>query len=105
MSVQEFKAAVAHYLKGLDAVSPGPCPGCEDCGLVDVDTMDDPRYEEAGEGGFSWQQCDSCGSTLGGDRSPAHCYNPDTKTILHLDVCVDCVMYLANGDVPEEWNP
>ncbi len=23
--------------------------------------------------------------------------------IVHLAICVDCVMYLANGDVPDEW--
>lgn len=115
--MSNFTKAVEHYLEGLEAVSPGACPGCTECGLENVDTIDDPRYELAGEPSLSKQQCDSCGSTLGGDRHPAHGimkqYKPQEQyyglqpsgkdTILHLDVCGDCVMYLANGEEPEHW--
>lgn len=54
----------------------------------------------ADEGGFSWAGCDSCGSSLGGNLSPAH-YIGDAGEIVHCSVCVDCMMYHANGDLPE----
>lgn len=105
-----YTDAVESELKGLEAVSPGgmlaDCPTCGpsmecqgDCG------SDDPAvcycYDE---GGFSWSSCDGCGSTLGGNRQPGHGFDPETKSIVHLDLCVDCVCYLANGDLPEHWD-
>ena len=54
------------------------------------------------EGGFSWQPCQCCESTFGGDRHPAHYIDDDGK-INHIEVCVDCLCYLANGDLPETW--
>ena len=59
--------------------------------------------EPEDEGSFSWSQCDACGSSLGGDRYAAHGFLKGTREIIHLDVCVDCLLYLANGDEPEEW--
>lgn len=95
-----FTMAVRSYLEGIGSVSPGACPGCEQCGLeqdatqVDISAADEPN--------FSWHQCDSCGSSLGGDRYPAHGITEDGE-IIHLDICVDCVMYHANGEEPERW--
>jgi hypothetical protein len=60
------------------------------------------RGEYPDEGGFSWSSCDSCGSSLGGDRYVAHGVDAN-KDIIHMDICVDCLMFFANGDVPEEW--
>jgi len=54
------------------------------------------------DGGFSWAACDLCGSTLGGDRFAAHGFTPEGK-LIHLDICMDCLQYLANGTIPEEW--
>ena len=54
------------------------------------------------EGYFSWSPCELCGSTLGGDRETLEVENFSNNT-LTLDVCVDCVMYVANGDEPEDW--
>lgn len=63
--------------------------------VVETDACDDWETE------FSWSACDACGSTLGGDRTPAH--GLDTNgAVLHMHVCVDCVEYLANGDLPED---
>lgn len=54
-----------------------------------------------GEAYFSRSECDICGSKLGGDREVWH-YVAD-GAVQHGDgACVDCVMYLANGDVPAE---
>jgi len=56
---------------------------------------------------FSHSECGICGSTLGGDREVWHYVAKNSKgvdTIYHHDdACVDCVMYLANGDEPEDW--
>jgi len=35
----------------------------------------DPDDEEAESLGFSWRQCDGCGSTLGGDRHAATAFD------------------------------
>ncbi len=94
-----YAEKVAHYLEGLN-VSTGACTGCAECGLEDCDDMNTPEYESAGEPNFSWSQCDGCGSTLGGDRHPAHGLT-NTGDIIHLDVCVDCVFYITYGDLPE----
>ena len=97
--MSQFSDAVDTYLRGIEHVSPGTCPGCEACGLEDVDSMDAPEYEQAGEPSFSWSPCECCGSHLGGDRHPAHGFYQGE--IIHLDVCVDCLFYLAYGDEPE----
>lgn len=54
------------------------------------------------EGSFSWNGCDICGSKLGGTMEPWHWVDPKTNIIQHGEhACVDCVCYLANGDVPK----
>ena len=87
----EFQKAVESGLEGLDAVSPGAMPDRVCC----EDNEHDEPY-------FSWSPCDCCSSRLGGDRYAAHGIDEDGD-IVHLDVCVDCLMYLANGDEPEDW--
>lgn len=52
------------------------------------------------EGGFSWHNCELCNSPLGGDRYAAHA----SKQVngrwqhTHLDVCVDCLFAVDNGE-------
>ena len=59
--------------------------------------------EVCDEGSFSWHCCDICSSHLGGDRYVWHYIDSDGE-IQHEDgACVDCVMYLAYGDIPEHW--
>ena len=87
--MSKFTKAVEHGLEGLEFVSTGIIETCEEC----------PEFDE---GSFSWSTCDCCGSHLGGDRFAAHGRDIDGN-ILHLDVCVDCLMYIANGDEPETW--
>ena len=62
------------------------------------------------EGSFSHGSCGICNSHLGGTRFDWHAIVPDEGgsvvggEILHFDdACTDCVMYLANGDEPEDW--
>ena len=102
-----YTDAVERNLKGLEAVSTGFCPGCEEC--QDAYGLTAEEAEEKWSNGeidsdpsFSWSACECCGSSLGGDREVAHAILDGE--IIHMDgFCVDCVMYLANGDEPEEW--
>jgi len=100
---QRFLNAFERGTHGLTHPSAGACPGCAECGLSDVEDMNDPRYEMAEEASFSWSACDICGSRLGGDRAPAHGVCSETGEIVHMSVCVDCTVFLANGDTPDEW--
>lgn len=56
------------------------------------------ELEERGEPYFSWQPCDCCGSSLGGDRYDCNGYNPTTKEIQDgYSVCTNCLYYIAYG--------
>ncbi len=100
-----FEQAVERELKGVESESVGLCSGCAVC-LHDFDCS----YKEidngtvCDEGSFSWHSCDGCGSILGGNRYVAHGIIPKMNNeLIHLEVCQDCLHYLANGDVPENW--
>lgn len=94
--------------EGLRHISSGAyIEGCKDCppayddedGRSDAVTYEDGvRYVAPY---FSWSSCDTCGSPLGGDREVGHGVNAD-DVLVHLAVCTDCVIYLANGDLPKE---
>ena len=106
-----YVSQVKHTLQGLEHTAPGLCPGCDECGLEGVVSMDDLRYQEAcdyeGEG-FSRSSCDSCGTCEGGSRHAAHAWptgadrTATPATYVHLDICSDCLLFHANGDLPEE---
>jgi len=113
-----FIEAYDRGMQGMYAESSGFSAGCQDClDAYGICCEHKAQYmldngEIVEEGHFSWQACDICGSHLGGDRYSAHAIlktqvNGDCETgdgeIVHLEVCVDCVMYMANGDVPEVW--
>ena len=83
----------------LRTISPGICSQCEQCQSdygLDEEELDSYCRTVGDEGGFSWQDCEGCRSTLGGDRFAAHGIG-DNGDICHLDVCYDCLQYLANG--------
>ena len=63
--------------------SSGYCDECDECG---DNTESEPW--------FSWQPCELCGSTLGGDRFPAHAKDNADDVIYHFEICVDCLMEL-----------
>ena len=53
---------------------------------------------------FSAATCDLCGTYLAGSRHPAAIIQPGTDAQpIECEVCEDCVMFLANGDIPENW--
>ena len=122
---------IEYNTQGLTAISTGLCGGCEACLTefgknVDCDcccqdewcdrchiTGERPPTEEEFasqaaheevlcEGYFSSQPCELCGSGLGGNREPWHGVDEDGN-IVHGDyACVNCTMYLANGEVPDD---
>ena len=142
--MSDYTDTVAHALRGLEGVSFGICPGCDECRRAsgDYDPREDMDYEGPGErwtfpareeetfptegdaeaaartafsddwasgdspdeGGFSWSDCGICGSTLGGDRYVYHYLDPrgpDGRIYHETDGCVDCLVYISNGDEPE----
>lgn len=53
------------------------------------------------EGYFTWHSCDVCGSSLGGERHPVVFYEKGTTVEVGKgDACGDCVVYIANGELP-----
>jgi hypothetical protein len=144
-----YARSVARGLEGLEAVSTGLCPGCDECRSDFADYRPSEDYasdaddaplvwtvpalegeqfasEEAAEVAareafdedvrngsahadpfFSWEGCDICGSSLGGDFEPWHGIAKGKSVAEGLfhgsHACVDCILYLANGDEPENW--
>ena len=105
-----FCEAIAQNTKGIDDLSTGwsaICPECyEPYGLCCEHAAKAHQEEHpdiGSEGHFSWHRCDCCGSTFGGDRHPAHGWMENHQELVHLEVCVDCLMFIANGDSPEKW--
>lgn len=95
-----FTDAVAYQLAGIEAVSTGS--HLEDCALCpdDIEYDDGVHYPDD-PASFSRNGCDCCGSTVGGDREV--CHGLIDGELWHGRACIDCVMYLANGDEPENW--
>ena len=98
--MSNFTQSVNHYTGDCDAFSVGTCFACVECNPDEATESDFAGESE--EGNFSSCQCDSCGSTLAGDRYAAHWLDIDNE-IIHCAVCVDCLFYHANGDEPEIW--
>ena len=100
----EYELAVDSNMEGLTSESPGLCSGCPECLEVYNCTAEEIENGQAcDDGGFSWHSCDGCGSGLGGDRHPAHALDGNNE-LVHLEVCTDCVLFWANGDLPESWD-
>lgn len=100
----EFAERFKQQTEGLEAVSCGLCPGCAQC--ANDYGMDQDEFDAAYEGGevfdegnFSHSSCDTCGSHLGGDRYASHALLDGE--IIHMESCVDCLMYIANGETPD----
>lgn len=103
-------------------IATGPAASCRVClreyGFDPDLTAESPEFDAAqeymyehSEGSFSWSACESCGSTLGGNRHDAHAihreaFGPNAKRpdeVRHITICTDCLLYHANGDEPEAW--
>ncbi len=98
--------AVERWTEGMEAVSSGDCPGCEEC--AEAHDMTPEEHAEAWgsmdgvEASFSHSSCGVCGCHLGGDRHVWHWLDKNNEIRHEDDMCTDCVMYFANGDVPED---
>jgi len=106
---RKFVLAIDANTEGLEAVSTGICPGCETCRKEYAADLSAEEFHEAWHNGqicaepfFSWRGCDICGSHLGGSFEPWHAVDANGEIIHGERACVDCVCYLANGDLPED---
>jgi hypothetical protein len=81
-----FTDAVERGTDGLDYLSTGYLPhkSCRECPKEQLEP-------NMGGGWFSCAPCNCCGSELGGARYAAHGRDKD-GTLVHLDVCEDCLM-------------
>lgn len=118
LSVGSYPHVICDRCKGtkLESADDDPCEECNGTGLTcecpdcegNVTFYENDPLQPIDEGSFSWRECETCSSHLGGDRHRAHALMSDTpdnlqgKPLIHLDVCVDCLFYIANGDLPEE---
>ena len=85
-----------YQTKYLKFVSSGLCPDCEDCAnLFDVRIQELNHGIENGdlfdEGSFSWNPCNDCNTSLGGDSYIAHGIDSENE-IVHFQICHDCMM-------------
>jgi hypothetical protein len=87
-----YTEAVEKGLKGLEFVSTGYCPGCNEC----------PENQDTVEASFSWSWCDCCKTSMAGDREPIHGKDSEGN-IIHMDACIDCIAYIDSGEEPETW--
>jgi predicted metal-binding protein len=105
MTAETFVANVTRYLDGLEPVFAGAACGCEACGLGDLAHPDDDqsRFEAAETLGMSWYRCEVCGGDPG-ERHAAHGWlkTDEGEELVHLTVCTDCLVFVANGDLPDD---
>lgn len=50
---------------------------------------------------FSWESCECCGDTAGGNRYHANGYNPKDQEAYCYEVCSDCIYYAAYGQLDD----
>jgi hypothetical protein len=103
--IQEWEDRVIEAQNATDrkSIDPGVCASCADCqsayGMTEAEMTEAQENDRLNdEGGFSWSSLRLLRKHLGGDRYAAHGFIDDK--IVHYDVCVDCLMYLANGTLP-----
>jgi hypothetical protein len=105
-NARAYVAAFELHTKGMKHLSSGICSTC--CYCQSTYGMDAGELERAidnglsDEGGFSRAGCDCCGSLTGQNLYDGHCWiELDGKERLeHVDMCEDCLIYIANGDLP-----
>jgi hypothetical protein len=103
---QAYVKAVELSTNGVEGVSSGTCPGCEQCAeIYDMSLSELEIAWQSGkvcdEGSFSHSGCGICGSPLGGNRYAWH-FVYRNEIHHEEDMCEDCLYYLANGDVPAD---
>jgi hypothetical protein len=100
-----FEKRFKNGLLGLHSESSGfsyICPECIDYYGFCCKHSAKAAYEKGeivDEPSFSHESCDICNSNISGNRYIAHAMTKNND-ILHLEICQDCVLYMANGDLP-----
>ena len=109
-----FLEAIDVFLRGMDGEPSSGMWECPECGHRWDVTEDCPEcgcdLEIALEPSFSWSGCDCCDSTLGGDLYPMIGWlNGAREAGFNYEThgwegraCADCVIFFANGDLPEQ---
>lgn len=59
------------------------------------------KDEERDNLGFSFERCDLCYEPPG-DRHAATAHNEDLSDYIALSICNSCIMYIANGEEPDD---
>jgi len=50
---------------------------------------------------FTWHHCETCNSNYAGSRYDATLLSKENE-IVHFEICLDCVYYIADGSLPFE---
>ena len=110
MTLQDWINRVEATCSELRAISIGACPGCERCRDLFASDMGMDEFEDAwssceicDEPAFDTSECGICGSGLGGDRWVWHWLDDNNEIMHEDDACIDCVMYICNGELPTEY--
>lgn len=105
-SQKEYLEWVEFTTKGRDLWI-GPDQHCPDCFSTEgYDLENDEDYDEwiqeAQETSIlSFRNCGGCSTSMGGSRFAAH--YEEQGVLEHVDICVDCLIYQSNGELPRGW--
>ena len=102
MTAQEYKEyeqAFDSGSEGMQSLSSGANHACSECNPDEVN--EDSFNKLCHESHFSWSACNLCGSSLGGNREPAH-YIDDRDELCHIEVCEDCVYCMEYGRLDDQ---
>lgn len=72
-----------------------------------IDWRDKQREEHDDDLGFARNDCECCGTSMAGQRYAATALPPnpvENKDYIALEICQNCLLYVANGDVPDDEN-
>ncbi len=69
--------------------------------FTETGLMNLTRTAACEESYFSWEPCEVCGTTLGGDRIEANGWNSDTEEVENYEICTDCEYYIEYGQLDD----
>lgn len=100
--MSQFTDKVTAFCKfeGIFSITTKHCPGCEDrrdTGQQRRETDETPAH--CCVPFFSHSSCECCGG-LAGDRYECNAYHEESGQILEYDICIDCLVWFANGEEP-----
>ena len=96
----DFLTSYRKCCEGLQAISVSVIGQCETC-QKEWGATPAELSEACDEGHFSKSPCETCGATLAGMRYSAHALHD--SELIHLSACEDCALYIANGQLPDNW--